>query len=381
MRRWLMGGVTTGAVALGLLLGSLEAGGPALLAAQPLTGPSAQAGGSLEELATRLLSPGYTGPGGETSPIQLLPGQVAGGLPPGIQNPPNARVIGSAVRAGSIYGSGKSVDVIYDAPGSVTSLVNFYQQSLTGAGWTTPTGYTGSGQGGFQPTTTTAYRYYCHTATGSSLSLTIYGRRNAPNDVRLNVMVSNSSQQPGPCGSKEISAAYPGANNVLPEITLPENINVFLNNGGAYYPATASGGAVTPTVVDTTQTSDATAETSLSAAELLKLVEPQLYKAGWTRKDGKSDGSLVWASYNLPNQKDGSGFLYITDAPGQNRRTLFLRAEFPAPPGTLPYGAPGSQPVPVPAPSPVPPASNLPAAPQGVPAIPQPPSAPAPQTR
>jgi hypothetical protein len=300
-------------ISAGLAGGGAEA--PAVRAQPP--GPAAQ----VQELAERLLAAPFPGPPGpQETTVRLLPGQVPDDLPFALALPPGARVVGSMVRSG---GPLSGVTVVLDAPGTRDDVLAFYERELQAQGWqAAPTGPFPSG-GGFQVNRPGLGTTYCQGATGPSLTITLYSRPAGPNDVRL-----STSASPGLCTvpSPPVSAPQmPQAATLLPRLTPPSGVELQGGGGGGGGPNRWS--------------SEATAETTRSPAELEAYFAELLAAAGWTREDGGADGGLAWSAWTIPAEGDWRGLLMVVQWPEGDRRLLSARVESPT---LSPYGAGGS---------------------------------------
>jgi hypothetical protein len=74
--------------------------------------------------------------------------------------------------------------------------------------------------------------------------------------------------------------------------------------------------------------SEAVVETPKAVSELEAHFAGQLEKAGWKKRAGGTAGPLAWSSWMVPGK--GSvwfGYLFVVEAPGENRRSLWVRVE------------------------------------------------------
>jgi len=255
----------------------------------------------LRELAERLVAPGV-GPNGQPQTAVLLPGQLPGDLPLALPQPPNSRVIGSAVRKTDARATGW--DVVLDVPGVSADITTFFQQNLSGVGWNSPPnrGVPGRG-GGFQSSALPANSaYFCQSTRGPFLSVTTYAKTGGPNDVRVHIETSN----PGPCAA---TAGQPSLSERIPSLSSPPG--VFVQGMGGSGSSTRS-------------TSDATATTEQSAQALETAYAQQLMAAGWTRLAGGAEGPLAWSTWKVPGDGDYEGFLTVRETSAPNRRDLHV---------------------------------------------------------
>jgi hypothetical protein len=159
-------------------------------------------------------------------------------------------------------------------------------------------------------------KMFCKGESFPFVSLTIFGRPNAPNDVRVHYEPAQPSSQymGSPC-SKQMGGPPPGmAAARLPQLRAPDG--VFMQAMGASF-----GGP--------RQQSEATATTSKSPTELEAFFAQQLSAAGWTRVAGGANAPLAWSTWKVPGDGDWSGVLIVFETPAKDRRSLMLRAESP----------------------------------------------------
>jgi hypothetical protein len=74
-------------------------------------------------------------------------------------------------------------------------------------------------------------------------------------------------------------------------------------------------------------TSEAVVETPKTVAELEAHFAGQLEKAAWKRRAGGVAGPLAWSSWIVPGKGEWHGYLFVVEAPGENRRSLWVRIE------------------------------------------------------
>jgi hypothetical protein len=305
-RRHLVGA----AVGLLVVLGGWPA--PATRAQQPAS--------QLQELAERLLAAPYPIPDRQQeATVQLLPGQVPTDLPFVFQLPPAAQVVGSMVRSG---GPLSGTTVVLDIPGAPDDVLTFYARELEAQHWRPASIGPFPSSGGFQTNPPGMGPVYCQSPNGPSLSLTIHPRTAGPNDVRL-----STSTSPGLCNPPSPPGGTPqmplGA-TLLPRLTPPPGVDLRGGSGGGGGPNRWS--------------SEATAETTRSPAELEAHFAQQLAAAGWIRQDGRADGRLAWSAWTVPAEGDWRGLLVVAEWPEADRRLLTARVESPTLP---PYGDSG----------------------------------------
>ena len=267
----------------------------------------------LRELAERLLSPPFAGPGGQAARPRLLLGALPPELPLDLPLPPGSRLVGSAVRPS--FGregpdsppSGLSIAVVLDAPGAPADIIRFYQEALGSQGWSAPSP-ADRPPGGFLPSSiSTSSSSFCRSPAGPWLSVIVLPQAAGPSDVRIDVDTGN----PGPCESQpdpRPPGAPPGFDR-LPPLAAPPGVQVMPRGGG--------GG-------DGFAESRAVAVTDRPAADLEAHYAAQLAAAGWSRLAGGTEGPVAWSVWGVPGEGSWYGFLFVLEEPGQNRRSLYV---------------------------------------------------------
>ncbi len=305
--------------------------GPAIAHADPADDPAA-----LRALVGRFLTVPGKGPTSQQQAADLLPGQVASDLPLALPQPPNSRVVGSVVRR-----RGQDAvlwDVILDAPGAPTDILQSYAQQLAALGWTKPP--VGPFGGGFQATASNdTAATFCQTI-GAAPFLTVTAAPEASGQADVRVHIDATG--PGPCFMPTAPGPPPRPQTGrLPVLTPPPGVQVQPNGSG--------GG-------NNRFTSEATALTDKRAADLEAFYAQQVQAAGWTRVAGGADGPYAWSAWTLPGGEGYQGLLTVLEAPGQNRRDLRVQAEGPVtqPGPTLPGPVPTAAPAPAIATQPAP---------------------------
>ncbi len=303
---------------LGLLIGATVVfAGPWLAETSPVHAQQSGDPGLVRELAERLLAAQY--PGQSSPPVQLLPGQLPGGLPLNIPIAPGGRLIGSMVRP-AVGQAPATTIVVLDAPGDLAQAFSTYQRAFQNQGWTSPPsgGAPISPPGGFV-TTQTSNTTFCHGDTWAMLGVTPL--TTGVNDVRITL-----NGTPGPCtlpaAPPAVPAGPPGA-NLIPRLQPPDGVTL------------QSGGAAGPIGGPDSWSSQAVALTDRSVGELEAFFARQLQSAGWARVDGQAAGPVAWSLWQVPGEGGWQGFLVVLNGPGQNRRLLSVRVDTaPASQGT-----------------------------------------------
>lgn len=302
-RRRLRGAVL-GLLALGLAasvaLGPLHARPFALAAPGPAAGVD-----PLLELAQRLLS-GPVGPGQQPATVDLLPGETPRGLPVSFPVPQGGRLVGSAARHqdGQLIGATLVFDLpLNGATGGPQDAVAFLRQALERQGWRPAP--LGGQAGGFQATPFAA-GLFCPPDGGAwFVSVTAFPASANMADVRVNVQ--NGLASGSPCTQPAAPGAVPPGVDRLPPLYVPAGVGLQDVSG--------SGGA-------NRWRSEATAQTTMSAAELEAYFARQLQAAGWVWQDGRDDGPFSWSLWSVPGEGNWQGLLYVLQGPGEGLRTL-----------------------------------------------------------
>lgn len=267
------------------------------------------------ELAERLLNFGY-GPSGAMS-ITLLPAALP--TDPAVTLPAvsGARLVGSAVR---VRGTDRSADIVIDAPGDPQQVAAAYEQGFKDQGWSAPTPPTGqlAAPGGFQSSAPPVSKLLCKGET-ALLTVTVWSRAGAPNDVRINVQPNLATFGGSACSAK---ARQSGGGNHLPPLRPPDGATLLGGGGGSSMSSVGGGPGLSR------QSSETTATTAMSAGALEAAFEKQLAAAGWTRTAGRDDGALAWSTWTS-SEAGWSGTLIVSDTVARDQRSLLLRAEGP----------------------------------------------------
>ena len=270
----------------------------------------------LAELASRLISPPYPMPDGSTQTATLYPGAMPPNASFDLPVPASSHLVGSVLRQRA--GANPSFDAVLDVPGTADDVTSFYERELAKKGLTPPPTPQGMQPGGFQGTAGPAKgSMFCKGDGLPYVSLTVFARPNAANDVRVHVepaQTSSAQQFMGsPCSQKGGPQPMIPAQR-LPALRAPDG--VLLQSTGA-----SMGGP--------RQQSDAVATTAKGAAELESFFAQQLAAAGWTRVAGSANAPLAFSTWKVPGDGDWQGVLIVIEMPAKDRRSLMLRAESP----------------------------------------------------
>ena len=331
-----------GFLVVGLLLAVLvgRPNGPAPTA-DAQTPPATDDAARTRELAERLLLQPYGGPyayvtlgAGETEPprVQLLVGQLPPDLPPDLPRPAGARLLGSLVRTGGLPSAGGArVEVVLDAPGTPSTLQAFFDEAFAAQGWSPPPALISgpSGGGGFQPQPGgPTSRIFCPADAQGYVTVSLRPLTETTADVRLGVYpaaptptASGLGGYATPCAVSDLTGApsrpfsYQTLQSPIPALTPPAGVG--LQSMGQ------SGGSGS-------WSSEALAQTELSASALEQHFQQQLAEAGWILSEQGASGSLAWSSWRVESEtQEWYGMLLVLELPVEQRRVLSVRAYSP----------------------------------------------------
>lgn len=281
-----------------------------MLLSIPASPTRAQTGddAALRELTRYLLVATSNGVGNEARTVDLLPAQLPTDLPLALPTPPGARLVGSAVVHTRVRSA--SWDVIYDAPASATNLNDFYATTLPPLGWDAPISESRPARGFYPSVMGTPQRgLFC--ANGASLLVNTGPTAAGTLFVRAHVEANGGlCQRVSP-----VATGQPSAADALPGLAAPGG--VLLKLTGATFTA------------DRVST-DATAATSMSAADIEASYARQLIDAGWTRVAGNASGPVAWSTWTVPGPGDLRGYLSVLEISDQDRRDLHVQVAVPA---------------------------------------------------
>lgn len=294
------------AVGLGSQVGEIRGGGQGAVPASS---------DDLAELAARLLAPPYPMPDGSTQTATLHPGALPPNAGFDLPIPPGAHIVGSVLRQRT--NANPSFDAVLDVPGSADDVTSFYERELGKKGLTTPPVTQQMQPGGFQAVSPAKGSMFCKGDSLPYVSLSVFSRPNAANDVRVHfepAQTAGAQQFIGsPCSQR--GGPPPGMpTQRLPALHAPNG--VLLQSSGS-----SSGGP--------RQQSDAVAITPQTAAELESFFAQELASAGWTRVAGGANPQLAYSTWKVPGDGDWQGVLIVIEMPTKDRRSLMLRAESP----------------------------------------------------
>lgn len=295
------------AVELAARVGEIRGGG---------SGAAPASSDDLSELAARLISPPYPMPDGSTQTATLHPGAMPPNAGFDLPVPTGSHLVGSVLRQRT--GANPSFDVVLDVPGKPDDVTSFYERELAKKGLTPPAMPQQMQPGGFQGTIGPAKgSMFCKGDGLPYISVSVFSRPSAPNDVRVHfepAQTSSAQQFIGsPCSQKGGPPPAMAAQR-LPALRAPDGVTLQATGASMGGPR---------------QQSDAVATTAKGAAELESFFAQQLAAAGWTRVAGGANAPLAFSTWKVPGEGDWQGVLIVIEMPARDRRSLMLRAESP----------------------------------------------------
>jgi hypothetical protein len=236
---------------------------------------------------------------------------VVGGLPPALADevplPSGARLVGSMVIG--YQGLLADLQVVLDATGNPTEVVDAFERELRERGWGPFEGQPGLMHGGFLPGPIGEARMLQRGGQGPVLRVSAWAVDGALTDLRLWLDWQMPRQFEDRSRHHLMGMAGPTR---MPRLHPPEG--VALETQGS------SGGGGR-------WNSEARVDTDLTVAELEAHFASQLVEAGWTRISGRADDVVGWSSWNLPGEDEWRGLLLVLAAFRANERSLTLRIE------------------------------------------------------
>ena len=251
----------------------------------------------IRELAERLLTPGRAVP-----TVTLLPGRGPDDPDLSVPSPPGARLIGSLIREPG-WQMPRDIEVVVDAPGSEDRIVQFYEEQFGKRGWRSAPQF-GHHRGGFMAGPEGEGRMFRRGEDGLTILLTARPVKAGWVEVRLRTRWIPADT--------EIHQPPPG-HDLIPALHQPAGVQVMTPRGGG-------GGSGH-------WTSEAAVETPKTVTELEADFASQLQKAGWKKMVGGAGGRVAWSSWAVPGKGEWYGYLFVVEAPGENRRSLWVQIE------------------------------------------------------
>lgn len=253
----------------------------------------------IRELAERLLT--HLIPGNAALTVTLLPGRTPDDPDLSVASPPGARVIGSLIREPG-WQLPRDIEVVLDAPGSEEPILRFYEEQLGLRGWRVAPPF-GHRPGGFMAGPEGDGRMFRRGDDGLAILLSARPVKAGWVEVRLRTQwMPLEAEFHGP----------PPGQDLIPDLRQPAGVHVVNASGGG-------GGSH--------WTSEAVVETPKTVTELEAHFAGQLEKAGWKKRTGGAAGPLAWSNWTVPGKDNWHGYLFVVDAPGDNRRSLWVRIE------------------------------------------------------
>ncbi len=254
----------------------------------------------LRELAERLMT--HPHPEGEIT-TQLFVGELPDGLGTDIPLPAGAVLVGSRLQR--LAGRPASMEAVLDVDGEPSAILDAYDDSAASLGWLPFTGF-GPPHGGFVSVGFVDGRMLRKGSDGPMLMTSAIARDGAATDVRLRLDWEIVRHMPeGPRG-------MPPGGELLPSLRAPSGVT--MRGVGS------SGG-------DGRWTSEATAHTDRSVAELAEHFAAQLVHAGWVRSGGAADDATAWSAWALPAADGWRGMLLVLAPFGPAERFVSVRIE------------------------------------------------------
>lgn len=278
-------------------------------------GAAPQSGDPLTELAQRLLLPSYYAQQDSAKyELQLFPAALPPDPKIDLPQPAGARLVGSSLRLRN--GAPASLDAVLDVPASTTDVAGLFEGELTKLGWSLAPNRGQPSGGGFMPSGMTMSRMYCKGANPPWYSVNVFQQAPAPFDVRVHIDFINPNKDAGgsylgPCSPPQ-QMPMGGGLNKLPVLRAPDGVVLRGGMGGS--------------AGNDRQSSEASATSKLSVADIASAFEQQLIAAGWTRLARSADGPVAWSTWQLPGEGNWRGLLLVHET-GSDRRSLTVRAE------------------------------------------------------
>jgi hypothetical protein len=247
---------------------------------------------------------------------------IVGGLPAALAGevplPSGARLVGSIVFGHR--GLLASLQVVLDATGDPTEVVNAFERELRERGWDPFEGLPELMHGGFRPAPAGEVRMLRRDGQGPVLRVSAWAMDSALTDLRmwLDWQMPRQSEERGRHHLTEMPDL-----TLMPRLHSPEGVALETQGSG--------GGAGR-------WYSEARVDTALTVADLEAHFASQLVEAGWTRISGRADDVIAWSSWHLPGEGEWRGLLIVLAAFRANERSLTLRIEETKPADAGPRG-------------------------------------------
>ncbi len=282
----------------------------------------------VRELAERILATGSSGFGwgvdlvnsGPRPIARLLPGRLPDDLPLAVPAPPSAQIVGSVAR--TIGGELASAEILIDAPGTPAQLRPIYETAFSNQGWTTPAGFA---TGGFQQSSNVLPYMRCAGDEWGGMAMLTFGQLDAGrSEIRLYLYLpalARTTTTVAPFGFNPCSTAPGSGISVGTPSNRRDLLPALIAPAGSRLQTT--GGAMGNDYA----TSEAIAESELTAGELEAYFSVQLERLGWEKLARGDAGAVAFGRWALPNEPDWFGLLAILETPSENRYALTVRVE------------------------------------------------------
>jgi len=192
--------------------------------------------------------------------------------------------------------------VVLDAPGDEEQMLRFYEEQFGQRGWRVAPQFVHR-PGGFMAGPEGEGRMFRRGDDGLAILLTARPVKAGWVEVRLRTQwIPPEAEFHGP----------PPGQEMIPPLRQPAGVRAVSTSG--------SGGG-------SSWMSEAVVETPKTVAELETHFASQLEKSGWKKRAGGATGPLAWSSWAVPGKGEWYGYLFVVEAPGENRRSLWVRVE------------------------------------------------------
>jgi hypothetical protein len=240
----------------------------------------------------------YVGIVGSPTPISVTVGSLPQ-LPFAMPLPDGVTVVGAVTRFNNAGDASANTgyDLLLQGGAGPGQILDFYTQTLNGAGWATiqsdvgePTGFTASSN---------AYGIFCLPDNSASMSINPYTPDGTLILTSITVITPADVYQ---CQTSE-TAPPPNAFELIPSLSLPSGVTVVNNMGGglSYY-------------LGQSASSSAILSTTLTLAEIAPVYVEQLTGKGWTPISSESGERFFISDWTLvdANGKTWRGTFILT---------------------------------------------------------------------
>ncbi len=248
---------------------------------------------SLREFIGRALT--YHYPGSEEGRTRILIGLLPDDLPFDLPIPEGSQIIGSIVRSDPA-----GTEIILDSPLKSEEAIAFYQDELTGEGWSEPP------QDSYGPGFVSASwpsQTFCDVEGDLVIYLYAVDVPDKPTDVRVNIQSQAEYYQCNPDSTYGMDDAY----FLIPPLVSP---------AGALVQAGGSSSGQDEVSVT------ASLKTDLAADELADHFGEQLAEAGWGFGERGATEYEAWSSWTITDDKgeEWGGILIVVESPTDSEK-------------------------------------------------------------